>query len=81
MTCPHCGARFGGRVTDEEEFDEEEEELEAWDEESSSEAKAKKRCKKSRAAERCGICCVGTQRVYLMPVRAMPSMNWRWKMA
>ena len=33
MVCPYCGARFGGRVTDEEEFDEEEEELEAWDEE------------------------------------------------
>ena len=33
MVCPYCGARFSGRVTDEEEFDEEEEELEAWDEE------------------------------------------------
>ena len=22
MVCPHCGARFGGRVTDEEEIDE-----------------------------------------------------------
>ena len=33
MVCPHCGARFAGRVTDGEEFDEEEEELEAWDEE------------------------------------------------
>jgi hypothetical protein len=66
-------------VTDGEEFDEEEED--ARDEESGSEAKAKKRCNKSRPAERYGICCVGTQRVYLMPVRAMPSMNWRWKMA
>ena len=42
MICPHCGARFGGRVTDEEEFDEEEVELDARDEESGSEAKAKK---------------------------------------
>ena len=33
MVCPHCGARFTGRVTDEEEFDEEEDEWEAWDEE------------------------------------------------
>ena len=33
MVCPHCGVRFAGRVTDEEEFDEEEEEMEAWDEE------------------------------------------------
>ena len=33
MICPNCGVRFSGRVTDEEEFDEEEEELEAWDEE------------------------------------------------
>ena len=33
MVCPYCGARFTGRVTDEEEWDEEEDELEAWDEE------------------------------------------------
>ena len=33
MVCPYCGARFGGRVTDEEEFIFEEDELEAWDEE------------------------------------------------
>ena len=33
MVCPYCGARFSGRVTDEAEFDEEEDELEAWDEE------------------------------------------------
>ena len=33
MTCPYCGARFNGRVTDEEEFIFEEDELEAWDEE------------------------------------------------
>lgn len=33
MVCPHCGARFTGRVTDHEEFDDEEEELETWDEE------------------------------------------------
>ena len=33
MSCPYCGARFAGRVTDEDEFTEEEEELEAWDEE------------------------------------------------
>ena len=33
MVCPYCGARFTGRVTDEREFEEEEDELEAWDEE------------------------------------------------
>ena len=33
MTCPYCGARFAGRVKDEEEFFFEEDELEAWDEE------------------------------------------------
>ena len=33
MACPYCGARFNGRVTDEEEFIFEEDELEAWDEE------------------------------------------------
>ena len=33
MTCPHCGARFSAAETDEEEFDEEEDEWEAWDEE------------------------------------------------
>ena len=33
MFCPYCGARFAGRVTDEEEFIFEEDELEAWDEE------------------------------------------------
>ena len=33
MTCPRCGARFAGKVTDTEEFDEEEDEMEAWDEE------------------------------------------------
>ena len=33
MSCPYCGARFIGRVEDDEEFDEEEDELEAWDEE------------------------------------------------
>lgn len=31
--CPYCGARFTGRTVNHEEFDEEEEELEAWDEE------------------------------------------------
>ncbi len=31
--CPSCGARFTGRKEDYEEFDEEEDELEAWDEE------------------------------------------------
>ena len=33
MVCPYCAARFTERVKDEEEFDDEEEELEAWDEE------------------------------------------------
>ena len=33
MTCPRCGAWFTGKVTDTEEFDEEEDEMEAWDEE------------------------------------------------
>ena len=33
MICPYCGARFKERVTDEEEFLDEEDELEAWDEE------------------------------------------------
>ena len=33
MTCPRCGARFTGKTTDTEEFDEEEDEMEAWDEE------------------------------------------------
>lgn len=33
MTCPYCGTRFSGRKVDEEEFDFEEDELEAWDEE------------------------------------------------
>ena len=31
--CPSCGARFAGSKEDYEEFDEEEDELEAWDEE------------------------------------------------
>lgn len=31
--CPACGARFAGSKEDYEEFDEEEDELEAWDEE------------------------------------------------
>ena len=31
--CPSCGARFAGSKDDYEEFDEEEDELEAWDEE------------------------------------------------
>lgn len=31
--CPSCGARFTGSKEDYEEFDEEEDELEAWDEE------------------------------------------------
>ncbi len=31
--CPSCGARFTGSKEDCEEFDEEEDELEAWDEE------------------------------------------------
>ena len=33
MACPYCGAQFRGRVKDEEEFEDEEDELEAWDEE------------------------------------------------
>ena len=33
MACPYCGARFTGRVTDDMEFLEEEDELESWDEE------------------------------------------------
>ncbi|MBO7663745.1 MAG: hypothetical protein J6U01_10275 [Clostridia bacterium] len=33
MTCPYCGARFTGRTEDTEEWEEEEDELEAWDEE------------------------------------------------
>ena len=33
MVCPYCGSRFTEMVTDEEEFDFEEDELEAWDEE------------------------------------------------
>ncbi len=33
MTCPHCGVRFTDRKTDYEEFDDEEDEMEAWDEE------------------------------------------------
>ena len=33
MVCPYCRTRFSGRVTDDEEFLEEEDELEAWDEE------------------------------------------------
>ena len=33
MVCPYCGAKFTDRVTDEEEFIFEEDELEAWDEE------------------------------------------------
>ena len=33
MVCPKCGTQFSGRVTDEEEWYEEEDELEAWDEE------------------------------------------------
>ena len=31
--CPFCGTRFAGSKEDYEEFDEEEDELEAWDEE------------------------------------------------
>jgi len=31
--CPACGARFAGNKEDYDEFDEEEDELEAWDEE------------------------------------------------
>ncbi len=33
MVCPECGARFMKRVTDENEFLDEEDELDAWDEE------------------------------------------------
>ncbi len=33
MVCPYCGTRFAERVTDEEEFIDEEEELEEWDDE------------------------------------------------
>ena len=33
MVCPYCGASFSARVTDDEEFIDEEDELEAWDEE------------------------------------------------
>ena len=33
MVCPYCKARFTGRVEDDEEFMDEEEELEDWDEE------------------------------------------------
>ena len=33
MTCPYCGVRFTGRKENYEEFDWEEDELEAWDEE------------------------------------------------
>ena len=33
MICPKCGARFTGRVEDGTEWDEEEDEMEAWDEE------------------------------------------------
>lgn len=33
--CPSCGARFTGSKEDYKEFDEEEDELEAWDEEDS----------------------------------------------
>ena len=33
MVCPYCRTRFYGRVEDDEEFDEEEDELESWDEE------------------------------------------------
>ena len=33
MVCPYCGTSFAGRVTDEEDFVFEEDELEAWDEE------------------------------------------------
>ena len=31
--CPYCGVRFSGNVVDNEEFEDEEDELEAWDEE------------------------------------------------
>jgi len=33
MICPNCGTRFTGKVEDTAEWDEEEDELEAWDEE------------------------------------------------
>ena len=33
MACPYCGARFAGRIVNDEEFEDEEDELEAWDEE------------------------------------------------
>ena len=33
MACPYCGASFSGRVVDDGEFEDEEDELEAWDEE------------------------------------------------
>ena len=33
MTCPRCGTVFDGKRTDYEEFEDEEEEMEAWDEE------------------------------------------------
>ena len=33
MTCPHCGVRFNGTKTDEEEFLEEEDEMSYWDKE------------------------------------------------
>ena len=33
MICPYCGTRFSGLREDTEEWDEEEDELEAWDEE------------------------------------------------
>ena len=33
MVCPHCGVRFTESKTDYEEFDGEEDEMEAWDEE------------------------------------------------
>ena len=33
MACPYCGTRFLGRVTDEAEWMDAEEEMEAWDEE------------------------------------------------
>ena len=33
MACPYCGARFTGRVKDEEEYEDEDDELAAWDEE------------------------------------------------
>ena len=33
MVCPYCGTHFTGRIENTEEWDEEEDELEAWDEE------------------------------------------------